>query len=85
MLPRQQSAFRVDVLVNLMALRKAKIVCNFGLSECNRVKALHVISKALPDELSCKWSGFVVMVLWPDTLSLCFLLFQSSPVFSLSR
>ena len=25
-------------LVNLIALRKAKIVCNFGLSECNRVK-----------------------------------------------
>ena len=24
--------------VNLTALRKAKIVCNFGLSECNRVK-----------------------------------------------
>ena len=24
--------------VNLIALRKAKIVCNFGLSECNRVK-----------------------------------------------
>ena len=24
--------------VNPTALRKAKIVCNFGLSECNRVK-----------------------------------------------
>ena len=23
---------------NPIALRKAKIVCNFGLSECNRVK-----------------------------------------------
>ena len=25
-------------LLNPIALRKAKIVCNFGLSECNRVK-----------------------------------------------
>ena len=24
-------------LINRIALRKAKIVCNFGLSECNRV------------------------------------------------
>ena len=24
---------------NPIALRKAKIVCNFGLSECNRVKS----------------------------------------------
>ena len=27
-----------QVEVNPIALRKAKIVCNFGLSECNRVK-----------------------------------------------
>ena len=26
--------------LNPIALRKAKIVCNFGLSECNRVKVL---------------------------------------------
>ena len=26
------------ILVNLIALRKAKIVCNFGLYECNRGK-----------------------------------------------
>ena len=26
--------------VNHISLRKAKIVCNFGLSECNRVKDL---------------------------------------------
>ena len=25
-------------LINPIALRKAKIVCNFGLSECSRVK-----------------------------------------------
>ena len=25
-------------MFNPVALRKAKIVCNFGLSECNRVK-----------------------------------------------
>ena len=28
--------------LNPIALRKAKIVYNFGLSECNRVKILHV-------------------------------------------
>ena len=28
-------------IFNPIALRKAKIVCNFGLSECNRVKQLH--------------------------------------------
>ena len=27
--------------INYIALRKAKIVCNFGLSECNRVKKGH--------------------------------------------
>ena len=27
-------------IFNPIALRKAKIVCNFGLSECNRVKIL---------------------------------------------
>ena len=26
------------LVLNPIALRKAKIVCNFGLSECNRVK-----------------------------------------------
>ena len=40
------------VTVNPVALRKAKIVCNFGLSECKRVKALsamtlYKINKAL--------------------------------------
>ena len=29
----------ISHLVNPTALRKAKIVCNFGLSECSRVKA----------------------------------------------
>ena len=32
--------FQIRVLVNPIALRKAKIVCNFGLSECNRVETL---------------------------------------------
>ena len=27
-----------DIKINPFALRKAKIVCNFGLSECNRFK-----------------------------------------------
>ena len=29
--------------LNPVALRKAKIVCNFGLSECNRVKVVFLI------------------------------------------
>ena len=28
-------------MYNTIALRKAKIVYNFGLSECNRVKEIH--------------------------------------------
>ena len=28
-------------IINPIALRKTKIVCNFGLSECNRVKSTH--------------------------------------------
>ena len=31
-------SFVVTKLVNPIALRKAKIVSNFGLSECNRIK-----------------------------------------------
>ena len=36
--------------LNPIALRKAKIVCNFGLSECNKVKTglivvFHIVSK----------------------------------------
>ena len=30
--------FQVESTVNPIALRKAKIACNFGLSECNRVR-----------------------------------------------
>ena len=29
--------FHLNLLFNPIALRKAKIVCNFGLSKCNRV------------------------------------------------
>ena len=36
-------------LLNPIALRKAKIVYNFDLSECNRVKNLH-------SDLSLEWS-----------------------------
>ena len=32
---------------NPIALRKAKIVCNFGLSECNRVKSFILFSLIL--------------------------------------
>ena len=30
--------------INPIALRKAKIVCNFGLSECNRVKGCALLT-----------------------------------------
>ena len=30
-------------ILNPIALRKAKIVCNFGLSECDRVKIISII------------------------------------------
>ena len=36
LLPLQVCPF-TSILFNPIALRKAKIVCNFGLSECNRV------------------------------------------------
>ena len=32
----------LDFFLNPIALREAKIVCNFGLSECNRVKPVFV-------------------------------------------
>ena len=32
-----------DGVLNPTALRKSKIVCNFGLSECNRVKAVQSV------------------------------------------
>ena len=36
---RHVASARSDyILINPTALGKAKIVCNFGLSECNRVK-----------------------------------------------
>ena len=33
--------FQIGVTLNPIALRKAKIVYNFGLSECNRVEKKH--------------------------------------------
>ena len=37
-------------IVDPIALKKAKIVCNFGLSECNRVKPqiTHSLTACLP-------------------------------------
>ena len=35
-----QFYFPYGAYLNPVALRKAKIVCNFGLSECNRVKSV---------------------------------------------
>ena len=37
--------------INPIALRKAKIVCNFGLSECNRVKGCALL---VCTSLNCK-------------------------------
>ena len=34
----------LDKPVSPIALRKAKIVCNFGLSECNRVKICIILN-----------------------------------------
>ena len=36
-----------DEEINPTALRKAKIVCNFGLSECNRVKLVNLLPPCL--------------------------------------
>ena len=35
----------VQITLNPIALRKAKIVYNFDLSECNRVKGMNLFSK----------------------------------------
>ena len=34
---------KLFVMFNPIALRKAKIVCNFGLSECNRINCLQTV------------------------------------------
>ena len=39
-----------SVFLNPIALRKAKIVCNFGLSECNRIKIWLNAVRNLKDE-----------------------------------
>ena len=42
---KQQQQHKITAVnINPIALRKAKIVCNFGLSECNRVKRLGLIN-----------------------------------------
>ena len=45
--------------VNSIALRKAKIVYNFGLSECNRVKFFYVMDKVLSGKLCCMRTNLV--------------------------
>ena len=45
---RQQVGISPLEQFNPFALRKAKIVCNFGLSECNRVKTFR---RAVMDEM----------------------------------
>ena len=39
--------------INPVTLRKAKIVCNSGLSECNRAKQAHVVSKHILLSIRC--------------------------------
>ena len=46
-------ALAVHTNINPTALRKAKIVYNFGLSECNRVKQPHCVLKVI-HELNIK-------------------------------
>ena len=45
-----------QVFFNPNAVRKAKIVCNFGLSECNRVKAID--SLLSPATVGCLQENF---------------------------
>ena len=70
-------------LRNPIALRKAKTVCNFGLSECNRVN-LHLSLDPIDTVISLASSGFIstlylVQVLWrlSSKASTLFLLFLS--------
>ena len=49
--------FCIEVSVNPIALRKTKIACHFGLSECNMVKVFcYVMGKAVSAKLSCMLS-----------------------------
>ena len=47
------------LVLNPIALRKAKIVCSFGLSECNRVKCLYMylafLDLTLMSDLTCSF------------------------------
>ena len=45
----------VNVVFNPIALRKAKIVCNFGLSECNRVEVQKHILPGLQPHVIQSW------------------------------
>ena len=44
---KKEEPFKVHTVFNPIAHRKAKIVCNFGLPECNMVKSLSI-------DVSCK-------------------------------
>ena len=46
---RVSSPASVPTNYNPIALREAKIVCNFGLSECNRVNTLLLMSQLSHD------------------------------------
>ena len=45
--PYSEKLFRLfkKMMGNPTALRKANIVCNFGLSECSRVKEIHKVNQ----------------------------------------
>ena len=55
------------VPLNPTALRKAKIVYNFGLSECNRVNVIYVTNYLQGDMslayMNCHYPGFGWLVL----------------------
>ena len=49
--------FKKDCFLNPIALRKAKIAYNFGLSECNRVKEKNLVQKKIRLNKNCLHTG----------------------------
>ena len=56
----------LPIVLNSIALRKAKIACNFGLSECNRVKYNDKYIVSFPNKVNSKLH--ILHVIWHDTL-----------------
>ena len=49
-------------LLNPIALSKAKIICNFGLSECNRVKSAKEKKNSGDKIYVCKFSNTCMFI-----------------------